>query len=168
MKYVHQCWSHAQCLCSCVGVPSFCPTILAAPLQLLTPKSLLGARHVVHEVHTNVSVGRTCSVCAQVLVCLSPLAFLSPNDSPSIFSVLSKGMDGRSKVDVCSSPTALSAAPAVIAAGAMVSGAEGLTDERELSRTVFRAALILCVHRCLSRRATCLWLLHFHDGLLLC
>ena len=41
----------------------------------------------------NVSLGRTCSVCAQVLECLS-VAFLSPNDSPSIFSVLGKGMDG--------------------------------------------------------------------------
>ena len=142
----------------CVPVlPSLCPTILAAPLQLLTPLCLLGARHVVHELHTNVSVGGTCLL----------FTFLLPIESHSIFSVLGKGMDGRSKVDVCSSPTARSAALAVIAPGVMVSGAEGLTEDRELARTVFRA-LILCAPRCLSRRATFLWLLHLHDGLLLC
>ena len=100
-------------------------------------------------------------------MCL-PFASLLPDDSHSIFSVLGKGMDGRSKVDVCSSPTTLPAALAVIAPGVMVSGAEGLTDERELARTVFSAALILCAPRCLSRRATFLWLLYLHDGLLLC
>ena len=108
---------------------------------------VLGARRVVHEMRASVFVLPCCC---------------------SIFSGHGTGMDGPSKVDVCSSPTALSAALAVIAPGVMVSGAEGLTDERELARTVFRAALILCPPRCLSRRATCLWLLYLHDGLLLC
>ena len=148
------------CWCAFILPSDSCGTSSTVDTQVL------GARHVVHEMQ-NVSVGRTCSVCAQVLVCFT-LAFLLPNDSHSILSVLGKGMDGRSKVDVCSSPTRLSAALAVIALGVTVSGAEGLTDERELARTVFRAALILCAPRCLSRRAAFLWLLHLHDGVLMC
>ena len=96
-----------------------------------------------------------------------PLAF-SPAIAAALLHVPGTGVDGPSKVDESTSPTTLPAALAVIAPGVMVSGAEGLTDERELARTVFSAALILCVLRCLSRRTTFLWLLYIHDGLLLC
>ena len=35
MKFKRQCWSHVQGLCSCVGVPSFRPTILTASFRFL-------------------------------------------------------------------------------------------------------------------------------------
>ena len=88
-------------------------------------------------------------------MCL-PFAFLSPNDSHSIFSVLGKGMDGRSNVDVCSVRTTFSAPHcrhrylAVSATGILASCAEEFAKSREQARAVSRADAILVASRCLS------------------
>ena len=88
--------------------------------------------------------------------CASPLAFLLPNDSYSIFSVLGKGMDGRSKVDLCSVRNTFSAPHcrhrclAVTATGILASCAEEFAKSRELARAVSRADAILVASRCLS------------------
>ena len=82
-------------------------TQFGSAVSLLTPKCLLGARHVGHDMQTSVLVARAVFVLRYW--CASSLAFLSPNDSHNIFSVLGKGMDGRSKVDVCSVRTTFSA-----------------------------------------------------------
>ena len=115
-------------------------------VSLLTPKCLLGARHVVHEMQTSVLVARAVFVLRYW--CASPSAFLSPNDSHSIFSILGKGMDGRSKVDVCSVRTTFSAPHcrhrylAVTTTGIFVRCAEEFAKSRELARAVLRADAI--------------------------
>ena len=88
--------------------------------------------------------------------CASLLAFLSHNDSHNIFSVLGKGMDGRSKVDVCSVRTTFSGPHCrhwylpVSTTGILASCAEEFAKSRELARAVSRADAILVASRCLS------------------
>ena len=88
-------------------------------------------------------------------MCLS-FAFLSPNDSHSIFSVLGKGMDGRSNVYICSVRTTFSAPHCrhrylqVSATGILASCGEEFAKSRELARAVSRADAIFVASRSLS------------------
>ena len=84
-------------------------THFGSAVSLLTPLCVHGARRVAHEIRASVLLARAVFVLRYW--CASPSAFLSPNDSPSIFSILGTGMDGRSKVDVCSVRNTFSAPP---------------------------------------------------------